>query len=132
MSIVFFFSSGRRHTRWPRDWSSDVCSSDLTLFEGKYPFTVAAPTCGPGRSRDSERILSFEQRASDVRITCGVHRQARVGGGPGTAVGVVEACRVNELRRRRVGFCDMLQVAWEAGPAETEAVGPWRERGLIG
>src|SRR5207253_3326381 len=25
----FFFSSGRRHTRWPRDWSSDVCSSDL-------------------------------------------------------------------------------------------------------
>src|SRR5437660_5080007 len=27
--ICFFFSSRRRHTRWPRDWSSDVCSSDL-------------------------------------------------------------------------------------------------------
>src|SRR5439155_1793364 len=27
----FFFSSRRRHTRWPRDWSSDVCSSDLVL-----------------------------------------------------------------------------------------------------
>src|SRR5690625_7178934 len=27
--IVIFFSSRRRHTRWPRDWSSDVCSSDL-------------------------------------------------------------------------------------------------------
>src|SRR5690625_5186488 len=28
------FSSRRRHTRWPRDWSSDVCSSDLeTLVE---------------------------------------------------------------------------------------------------
>src|SRR5690625_6630400 len=26
---VFFFSSRRRHTRWPRDWSSDVCSSDV-------------------------------------------------------------------------------------------------------
>src|SRR5690625_3918064 len=26
---MFFFSSRRRHTRWPRDWSSDVCSSDL-------------------------------------------------------------------------------------------------------
>src|SRR5207253_3572918 len=26
----FFYSSRRRHTRWPRDWSSDVCSSDLT------------------------------------------------------------------------------------------------------
>src|SRR5207253_4753138 len=24
-----FFSSRGRHTRWPRDWSSDVCSSDL-------------------------------------------------------------------------------------------------------
>src|SRR5690625_8048399 len=29
MFLCFFFSSRRRHTRWPRDWSSDVCSSDL-------------------------------------------------------------------------------------------------------
>src|SRR5690625_6005704 len=28
----FFFSSRRRHTRWPRDWSSDVCSSDLNIL----------------------------------------------------------------------------------------------------
>src|SRR5690606_39802274 len=28
---VFFFSSRRRHTRFSRDWSSDVCSSDLIL-----------------------------------------------------------------------------------------------------
>src|SRR5690606_40306362 len=27
--INFFFSSRRRHTRFSRDWSSDVCSSDL-------------------------------------------------------------------------------------------------------
>src|SRR5258707_11760047 len=27
--VVFFFSSRRRHTRYWRDWSSDVCSSDL-------------------------------------------------------------------------------------------------------
>src|SRR5699024_11973959 len=27
--ILFFFSSRRRHTRSKRDWSSDVCSSDL-------------------------------------------------------------------------------------------------------
>src|SRR5207245_4526650 len=27
--VVFFFSSRRRHTRCYRDWSSDVCSSDL-------------------------------------------------------------------------------------------------------
>src|SRR3984893_18261462 len=29
--FILFFSSRRRHTRWPRDWSSDVCSSDLRL-----------------------------------------------------------------------------------------------------
>src|SRR5690606_40315382 len=28
---LFFFSSRRRHTRFSRDWSSDVCSSDLEL-----------------------------------------------------------------------------------------------------
>src|SRR5579884_4417036 len=42
----FFFSSRRRHTSWPRDWSSDVCSSDLVtgdaviaflLFEARFP-----------------------------------------------------------------------------------------------
>src|SRR5690606_40547040 len=27
----FFFSSRRRHTRFSRDWSSDVCSSDLNM-----------------------------------------------------------------------------------------------------
>src|SRR3989449_2149927 len=29
---VFFFSSRRRHTRCSRDWSSDVCSSDLVGY----------------------------------------------------------------------------------------------------
>src|SRR5699024_11649747 len=29
----FFFSSRRRHTRSKRDWSSDVCSSDLVAAE---------------------------------------------------------------------------------------------------
>src|SRR5690606_39903457 len=29
--LFFFFSSRRRHTRFSRDWSSDVCSSDLVL-----------------------------------------------------------------------------------------------------
>src|SRR5690625_5051392 len=33
---MFFFSSRRRHTRWPRDWSSDVCSSDLELRPGHH------------------------------------------------------------------------------------------------
>src|SRR2546422_4791739 len=32
MLCFFFFSSRRRHTRCSRDWSSDVCSSDLKSF----------------------------------------------------------------------------------------------------
>src|SRR5690606_40573732 len=31
VAIRFFFSSRRRHTRFSRDWSSDVCSSDLII-----------------------------------------------------------------------------------------------------
>src|SRR5690625_3726666 len=36
----FMFSSRRRHTRWPRDWSSDVCSSDLDFSQTFKTITV--------------------------------------------------------------------------------------------
>src|SRR5256886_8162466 len=32
--FFFFFSSRRRHTRFDCDWSSDVCSSDLSVLQG--------------------------------------------------------------------------------------------------
>src|SRR5690606_40991448 len=35
VSDSFFFSSRRRHTRFSRDWSSDVCSSDLDRPQGR-------------------------------------------------------------------------------------------------
>src|SRR2546421_8568582 len=34
--VCFFFSSRRRHTRSDRDWSSDVCSSDLRVLLAKW------------------------------------------------------------------------------------------------
>src|SRR5437899_3883950 len=41
---VFFFSSGRRHTRCLSDWSSDVCSSDLlVLTMGERELRFEAP-----------------------------------------------------------------------------------------
>src|SRR5690625_6801739 len=45
MASVFFFSSRRRHTTWPRDWSSDVCSSDLEkdVLEVKTPAEAHLP-----------------------------------------------------------------------------------------
>src|SRR2546421_1506868 len=36
--FVFFFSSRRRHTRSDRDWSSDVCSSDLPARNGRWSY----------------------------------------------------------------------------------------------
>src|SRR6266436_5474304 len=39
--VCFFFSSRRRHTRCSRDWSSDVCSSDLALLRDQPLSTVA-------------------------------------------------------------------------------------------
>ena len=42
-SGLFFFSSRRRHTRLRRDWSSDVCSSDLMCcFTQKTAYDISA------------------------------------------------------------------------------------------
>src|SRR2546429_336868 len=53
MCLFFFFSSRRRHTRCSRDWSSDVCSSDLV--------SVSSPSLElrlPHYERTSEQRLS--------------------------------------------------------------------------
>src|SRR5204862_5946542 len=47
---LFFFSSRRRHTRSLRDWSSDVCSSDLTIRSGSN-----ASAAGGRKSNDLAR-----------------------------------------------------------------------------
>src|SRR5437868_12085852 len=39
--FFFFFSSRRRHTRSKRDWSSDVCSSDLSAADPLYSLLAA-------------------------------------------------------------------------------------------
>src|SRR5207249_7274262 len=51
--FAFFFSSRRRHTRSNRDWSSDVCSSDL----GATCSRRAASSC-PTRARGSSPTLT--------------------------------------------------------------------------
>src|SRR5699024_11864441 len=48
--FFFFFSSRRRHTRSKRDWSSDVCSSDLPAH-----LTVTALPTTPGPPATSRR-----------------------------------------------------------------------------
>src|SRR5258707_825986 len=43
-TCAFFFSSRRRHTRYWRDWSSDVCSSDLSRIITTLRSLTRTPT----------------------------------------------------------------------------------------
>src|SRR5690606_39787447 len=59
--VFFFFSSRRRHTRFSRDWSSDVCSSDLKhslstkkLFILKSGSIINLLNLVPGKPRSFE------------------------------------------------------------------------------
>src|SRR5206468_8786826 len=51
--LFFFFSSRRRHTRSDRDWSSDVCSSDLEVIR-EDPLVIV----DGAHNRDSARRLA--------------------------------------------------------------------------
>src|SRR5439155_9976660 len=58
--LFFFFSSRRRHTRWPRDWSSDVCSSDLARSAATS--TTRQPTAA-ATSESARRCLTGRTQA---------------------------------------------------------------------
>src|SRR5699024_4344222 len=79
--LCFFFSSRRRHTRSKRDWSSDVCSSDLSynpgyqnLLKGMKPSTrqrFVAMRFDYPNSEEEQRIVEIEsgidaQRAAQI------------------------------------------------------------------
>src|SRR3712207_7668200 len=55
--MFFIFSSRRRHTRYWRDWSSDVCSSDLS---------VAAAVVSSTASVAADVLFSTASVAADV------------------------------------------------------------------
>src|SRR5690606_39730469 len=59
--FFFFFSSRRRHTRFSRDWSSDVCSSDLSEpgFDETGQFFVLGAQPGPGNPADSAKDVTL-------------------------------------------------------------------------
>src|SRR6266508_5245442 len=61
-----FFSSRRRHTRWPRDWSSDVCSSDLIA-----PVESGGVGWYPSSAADSPGLFSPLNSAGDVGAGAG-------------------------------------------------------------
>src|SRR6476620_11999711 len=65
-NFFFFFSSRRRHTRYWRDWSSDVCSSDLPLEQPRVEVEDVARIClaaGRAAQRSEERRVGKECRS---------------------------------------------------------------------
>src|SRR5690625_1473841 len=60
--LFFFFSSRRRHTRWPRDWSSDVCSSDLLGHYERFIRTRMTRRNNFTTGRVYETVLRKERR----------------------------------------------------------------------
>src|SRR5256885_5463208 len=71
-SDVFFFSSRRRHTRLQGDWSSDVCSSDLSEsyldFRGRgYGGTVGAGLAGEAQHAFADDVLLDLGRTGEDR-----------------------------------------------------------------
>src|SRR5207249_2251702 len=66
--FFFFFSSRRRHTRSKRDWSSDVCSSDLKLRIGVVTGDDLLGRLDGLLARGHElRNLDTNRRLADVR-----------------------------------------------------------------
>src|SRR3989449_2069663 len=62
--FFFFFSSRRRHTRCSRDWSSDVCSSDLSpLPERGGASERASPEATPSPPPDPAHAADRAHRA---------------------------------------------------------------------
>src|SRR5699024_11320991 len=69
-----FFSSRRRHTRSKRDWSSDVCSSDLRSIARAWEMMLKTLLCA---ARDCGINIISHARAIDLLTTadgtvCGV------------------------------------------------------------
>src|SRR5690606_40612581 len=62
----FFFSSRRRHTRFSRDWSSDVCSSDLEVHrkdQAREPHEGESSSAKNAGTRSEERRVGKECRS---------------------------------------------------------------------
>src|SRR5438067_76895 len=65
--MYFFFSSRRRHTRSKRDWSSDVCSSDLPSQARRRPAACRAAR----RTRPYARRCAFDSvRSVGAQVPC--------------------------------------------------------------
>src|SRR5215475_8054155 len=78
--LFFFFSSRRRHTRFSRDWSSDVCSSDLPQVLAEVAAGVRRANQDLARAEQVRRftLLPAEWTAETGELTPTLKRRRRV------------------------------------------------------
>src|SRR5690606_40377615 len=116
--IFFFFSSRRRHTRFSRDWSSDVCSSDLIAdAAAELEAELVLP------AREGELVVAEHGRGvhEELGPEDVVPASAEGGIGPGDL----------ELRTARLAAIEVEHIAAEvdaeevAVPVAEAEVGPW-------
>src|SRR5690349_24255548 len=79
--IFFFFSSRRRHTRSLRDWSSDVCSSDLSrsFQRGSRVWSVAIAEEHYRRTPSLARRQTSAAFGAESGVTLSRSEERRVG-----------------------------------------------------
>src|SRR5207249_8947114 len=78
----FFFSSRRRHTRSKRDWSSDVCSSDLARRPWRFRRTARPLLAGWGTSIASAFAMPIRAKRSSRSEERRVGKECRSGWAP--------------------------------------------------
>src|SRR5215203_6553869 len=84
----FFFSSRRRHTRYWRDWSSDVCSSDLDLVRAHLNPGISVGTIlltmYDGRTKLADQVADeVRNHFGDLVLGTVIPRNVRVSEAPG-------------------------------------------------
>src|SRR2546428_7200479 len=126
----FFFSSRRRHTRSDRDWSSDVCSSDLVgealgldvRLMAHVPVRGAHPVASIRKGRHVLLALRQQVPADVIAVQVGHHHHADVLRPHSIGLEVV-----HELAPRRVG-----RVGWLGTETRIDEdrppVGPYQVR----